>query len=272
VSIEPFVALMRRYCIDYTNCHDQSVCDEIMHPDYVVHINGFDLPRDAAYKPAVKRVFKRFPGLGLVVHEFVTNGDRLAMRFSEHGACLSAQGRYAAWGGIGIYRWDGTQLVENFVEQDFLEQERQLADGRPAPLEPPHLDPWLGTRSAPADAEVERIAREWLAKGDLRDARDAVVDGSWYERLVPSPIEVSDVVIDDLFSAGDRIAFHVTQTGTYLGGLPGAPPELRGRVTALGCAGIARVRDGTVAQLRVITDRLGARASLLQALQQQPPR
>jgi hypothetical protein len=72
VTIEPFVALMRRYCIHYTNRHDQSVCDEIMHPDYVVHITGLDLPRDSAYKPAVKRVFKRFPGLGLVVHEFLT--------------------------------------------------------------------------------------------------------------------------------------------------------------------------------------------------------
>ena len=42
--MHPFVALMRRYCIDYTNTHDQSVCDSIMEPDYVVHIGGFDLP------------------------------------------------------------------------------------------------------------------------------------------------------------------------------------------------------------------------------------
>ena len=39
--MEPFVALMKKYCIDYTNSHDQSVCDEIMHPDYVVHISGW---------------------------------------------------------------------------------------------------------------------------------------------------------------------------------------------------------------------------------------
>ena len=132
---------MKRYCIDYTNSQDQSVCDEIMRSDYVVHIGGLDLPRDAAYKPAVRQVFERFPGLGLVVHQFVTNCDRLAMRFSEHGACPRAHGRYAAWGGIGVYRWDGSQLVENFVEQDFLAQQNQLADGRAAPLEPTHLDP-----------------------------------------------------------------------------------------------------------------------------------
>jgi len=261
--VEPFVALMRRYCIDYTNSHDQSVCDEIMHPDYVVHISGLDLPRDAAYKPAVKQVFERFPGLGLVVHEFVTNGDRLAMRFSEHGASPRAQGRYAAWGGIGVYRWNGSQLLENFVEQDFLAQEAQLAGGDPAPLEPAHLDPWVGTRSCPADPEALRIARAWLAKGDLRDACEVVIDGSWYEPLAPSPIDVSSVAIDDLFSAGDRVAFHICQTGAYRGGLAGAPVELRGRETVLRCAGIARVRDGAVAEVRVITDRLGARALLL---------
>ena len=36
--MDPFVALMRTYCIDYTNSHDLSVCDSIMEPDYVVHI------------------------------------------------------------------------------------------------------------------------------------------------------------------------------------------------------------------------------------------
>jgi predicted ester cyclase len=265
VTIEPFVALMRRYCIDYTNSHDQSVCDEIMHPDYVVHINGFDLPRDAAYKPAVRRVFERFPGLGLVVHEFVTNGDRLAMRFSEHGSSPRAQGRYAAWGGIGVYRWDGTRLVENYVEQDFLAQETQLAEGKPAPLEAPHLDPWLGTHSAPSNPDTERVARQWLRQGDLRAAPEVVIDGSWHEPLAPSPIDVSRVAINDLFSAGERVAFHVTQSGAYRGGLAGVPPDMRGRETVLGCAGIARVRDGVVADVRVITDRLGARGRLLSA-------
>lgn len=261
--IEPFVALMRRYCIDYTNSHDQSICDEIMHPDYVVHIAGLDLPRDSAYKPAAKRVFDRFPGLGLVVHEMITNGDQLAMRFSEHGASPKAHGRSAAWAGIGIYRWDGTQLVENFVEQDFLAQQTQLADGRPAPLEPAHLDPWLATRAVPADPEVERTAREWLRNGELRDADEVVIDGSWYQPLSPSPIEVRDVVINQLFSAGDRVGFHVTQTGAYRGGLPGAAADLQGRETVLCVAGTARVHRGTLAEVRAVTDRLGAQTLLV---------
>lgn len=242
--MEPFVALMRRYCIDYTSSHDQSVCDEIMAPEYVVHISGWDLPRDEAYKPAVTRVYARFPGLQLQVHELITNGERLAMRFSEHGAAADADGRLAAWGGIGLYRWDGKVLLENFVEQDFASQQEQLATGVSAPLEPPHLDPWMTTRAEPASAEVEATLRTWLAKGDLRAADEVVIDGSWYEPLAPSPIEVESVEVNALFSAGTRAAFHVTQ---------------RGRSAALRCAGIVRVEGGVVRSVRVITDRLGAR-------------
>jgi ketosteroid isomerase-like protein len=263
--MEPFVALMRRYCIDYTNSHDQSVCDAIMHPDYVVHISQANLPRDLLYKPAVRGVFERFPGLGLVVHEFVTNGDRLAMRFSEHGAAPAEGGRYAAWGGIGVYRWNGEQLLENFVEQDFLAQQAQLSGSAPpAPLEPPHLDPWIGTSAEPARPETEKIAREWLERGELRDAPEVVVDSSWYEALAPSPLAVESVVINDLFSAGDRVAFHVSQNGRYTGGLPGVDASREGETARLDCAGLARVMDGRVQSARVVTDRLGTARVMLQ--------
>jgi predicted ester cyclase len=267
MTMEPFVALMRRYCIDYTNRHDQSVCDDIMEPEYVVHISGWDLPRDAAYKPAVTAVFARFPGLQLQVHELVTNGERLAMRFSEHGAAPAAGGRLAAWAGIGLYRWNGRKLLENFVEQDFVAQEEQLATGEPAPLESPHLDPWLATRAEPANPEAEAVVRSWLAKGALRDAASAVVDGSWYAGPTESPIEVRTVDVDDLFSAGTRVAFHVRQRGPYRGGLAGVDPALVGRETTLRCAGLARVQGRSVRDVRVITDRLGARSELARATQ-----
>jgi len=263
--MEPFVALMRRYCVDYTNSHDQSVCDEIMEPEYVVHISGWDLPRDAAYKPAVSRVFARFPGLQLQVHEFVTNGERLAMRFSEHGAATDAGGRLAAWGGIGLYRWNGRRLLENFVEQDFLAQEQQLESGRSAPLEAPHLDPWLATRAEPASAEAEAIVRGWLAKGDLRSAANAVIDGSWYAGPSESPLDVDGVEVNDLFSAGARVAFHVSQRGRYRGGFAGVDSALVGRETTLRCVGFARTHAGEVRDVRAITDRLGARQLLLRS-------
>jgi hypothetical protein len=263
--VEPFVALMRRYCIDYTNSHDQAVCDEIMDPSYVVHISGWDLPRDSAYKPAVRRTFERFPGLQLQVHEFVTNGERLAMRFSEHGAASDAGGRFAAWGGIGLYRWNGRKLLENFVEQDFFSQEEQLASGAPAPIESPHHDPWLATRAEPPNPDAERLVRAWLAVGDLCAAQSATIDDAWHTGGWRSPLDVERVEVGDLFSAGDRVAFHIRQRGRYAGSLRGVDAACVGREATLICAGIADVRDGAVRTLRAITDRAGVRRALARA-------
>ncbi len=261
--MEPFVALMRRYCIDYTNSHDQSICDEIMHEDYVVHISGRDLRRDAAYKPAVRQVYERFPGLGLLVHEFVTNGDRLAMRFSEHGCAADAGGNGAVWGGIGLYRWDGERLLENFVEEDFLSQQVQLDSGDVAPLEPPHVDPWVATKSEPTNVDAEAAVRSWLTKGELRAEASTVVDSNWADSPPPVSIDVKGVEINDLFSAGDRVAFHVSQRGLYRGGLFGVDDSLIGVAVTLHCAGIATVEGDRVVDLQVITDRNGARAELI---------
>ncbi len=53
--MHPFVALMKKYCIDYTNSHDQSLYDEIMEPDYVVNINGMQLVRSTTYADVGRR-------------------------------------------------------------------------------------------------------------------------------------------------------------------------------------------------------------------------
>jgi predicted ester cyclase len=260
--VEPFVALMRRYCLDYTCVHNLAITEEIMRPDYVVHISGVDLVRDDSYRPAVGRVFARFPGLALTVHEMLTNGERLAMRFSEHGVAPDEGGHAAAWGGISTYRWDGRQLTECYVEQDFVSQEQQLMTGTTVPLESPHPDPWLGTTAVARDERAEDVVRGWLEAGDLHAADAVEIDDSWHVGLAAHPLDVVDVAIDDLFSAGDRVAFHVTQRGHYRGGIPGTSDSDIGRETTLPCSGIAHVAEGRVVAVRAITDRLGARARL----------
>ena len=114
-SVEPFVALMRRYCIDYTARHDLSVCDDIMVPGYTLHMGVHHLAgRDEAYKPAAAAQFRQFPGLCLTVNEIICSGDRLALRFTEHGASARHDGARAAWGGVGVYRWDGQRLLVRY--------------------------------------------------------------------------------------------------------------------------------------------------------------
>lgn len=243
--MDPFVSLMRTYCIDYTNSHDLSVCDSIMEQDYVVHITGMHLERDTAYKPSVETVFERFPNLGLVVHELVTNGDRLAMRFSEHGA--TPDGKLACWSGIALYDWNGSRLTSCRVEQDFWSQRRQLRTGSPDPLDPPHLDPWTTTSAEASDPRVEAVVRSWLARGHLAACEAGRVDEGPPSSHSPV-IKATGVVVHDLFSAGDRVAVHATLTGSYPDGEGDASIDL---------AGIIKVGGGRVEEVRLVTDRLG---------------
>ena len=257
--MHPFVALMRTYCIDYTNSHDQTLYEQIMEPDYVLHTMGFTLSgRDEAYSPAVTEVFAEYPGLGLAVHEFVLNGDRLCMRFSEHGASTRHGRRLTAWRGIGLYRWNGRRLVENWVEQDYAARDRQLATGVPNPLDRPHLDPWMATEAVPEDAAVVDVARRFLLAGDLTAASgEVVIDDSDVTGAVAHVLDVEEVAIDDLFSAGSRIAFHVRLTGPYVGGIDGVDPAAVGRPVTLDVAGVASVVGSTVRDLRAVSGKLG---------------
>jgi predicted ester cyclase len=215
------------------------------------------LPRDSAYKPAVEAVFERFPALGLAVHELVTNGDRLAMRFSEHAA--TPEGAMACWAGIGLYAWNRAKLTECRVEQDFWSQRRQLAAGAPDPLEPPHPDPWLTTRARPPDSAAEAVVRAWLAAGDLRAVAGGRVDEGSPADHVPV-VDVDHVDVLDLFSAGSRVAFHASMVGSYRGGLDGI--EVLGQPAAIVVAGIAAVEGGQVTDLYAVTDRFGTSLAL----------
>jgi hypothetical protein len=182
--MEPFVTLMRRYCVDYTARHDLSVCDDIMDPGYTLHMGVHDLAgRDEAYKPAAAAQFRQFPGL-----------------------CL-------------------------------LGRRRQLAGGRPDPVEPPAIAPW-DTRSVPADLAAEEVVRAWLDAGDL--SRVTADDGRPPHRLIaPARTDISV-----LFSAGPRVAFHAVQHGP----LTGEDPRFVGDGEAfVHMAEVTYVRaDGTV--------------------------
>ncbi|QRP43093.1 nuclear transport factor 2 family protein [Amycolatopsis sp. FDAARGOS 1241] len=259
---EPFVALMRRYVTDYTNRHDVSVCPEIMEPGYVLHMGPHEVAgRDEAYIPAARRQFEQFPGLGLTVHTIVTDGRRLAMRFSEHGR-RARDGRLAVWTGIGLYRWNGRRLESNFVEQDYWSRRRQLGSGHPGTVDPPALAPW-DTTAEPAEPAAETVVREWLATGAAVQPASAAVrfdDGD------AGPALLTDVssTVDELFSAGSHVAFRVTASGAYAGGLGSAAGGAAGTPATLHLVGLVTVDHGRVAGGWIVRDRLGLARSLAQ--------
>jgi predicted ester cyclase len=256
--MEPFVALMRRYCIDYTSAHDQSVCDDIMSPDYRITISGRTMEMDD-YRGAVTAAFRRYPTLVLTVHELMLSGDRLAMRFSEHGAAADDPDHVAVWPGISLYRWDGNVLLECRVEQDFQTRDEQTESGRTAPLEPAHPDPWATTRDHGSDPAVEGALRAWLDELQQDPARALATPGITLLGSDRPDVLVTDatVRIDDLFSAGSQVAAAVTLEGAYAGGLTELGEEHIGLRAALPMTLIADVADGSISAARIVRDRWG---------------
>jgi predicted ester cyclase len=251
-KMHPFVALMKRYVVEYLQCQNASVCAHIMEPDYMLYMGGSELgPRDEVYVPAVVRQLEQFPGLGMTVNEIILNGDRLAMRFSQHGSSVRHDGRQAAWSGIGLYRWNGSKLTSNFAIEDYYSRKQQLGSGLSLSVESPAVAPW-DTRVEPSNPEAEASIRSWLASGMAFADHSVVADD---EGSRPSPlISVEQTVIDDLFSAGNRVAFACTQTGTYVGGLK---KGLVGEPCTLYSVGVVEVDVAGMVSGRVVRERAG---------------
>lgn len=233
--MEPLVALVRRWAVDWLGRGDPSVCEEILADGYALSIGGHRLEgRDAYVAATVEGLLERWPGVGLTIHELICNGDRAAARLTEHGPDARS-GQPASWRVVTLFAWDGERLTEGWAEEDYHARRRQLKSGSCDPIEPPAPAPW-STEAEPADPAAEEVLRTWLAAGDLSaaaldDGRDADLD-----------FEPSDAHVDDLFSAGDRVAFH--------GALHGADAPLH-------LAGIVTVAEGEVVGGHVIRDRLG---------------
>jgi len=252
--MNPFVSVMRRYCINYVNSHDFSVLPTIMVDKYALSMGEHELHgRDSQYVNAARIQMTDISGMLLTVHDIVTNGDRLAMRFSEHGASRRNGGKIASWAGIALYHWDGERLVHCAVEQDYRARKRQYAAGVPDRVDAPAAAPW-DTVAQSTNAESERIARAWLTAGMPR--RDGVsFDDEWLGPAPENVLEPQETEVLDLFSAGSRVAFHVKQSGglaaSFLTEAPAGAPVF------LHSAGIVNIADGAVAAGRIVRDRMG---------------
>ncbi|MDI1327587.1 MAG: hypothetical protein PSV23_12415 [Brevundimonas sp.] len=256
-----FLRLMKHYVMDYTNSHDQGETPKIMEADYALRMGPYDVVgRDTAYRAATRKQMDQFPGLILTVHEIWTSGERLMMRFSEHGASIRHGGAITAWGGIGLYVWNGDRLVKNFVEQDYASRARQMKSGIPNPVESPATAPWDTKAEAP-DPAAEAAVRAWLKSGRLARTPGVLCDDAWTGAEVEAIVEPNGVIINDLFSCGSRVGFHATQTGALLADF--APTEADvGRKVELHMAGIVHVADGAVATGRIIRNRLDLQRTL----------
>lgn len=264
-SIHPTAALLRGFAVDFLTGHDLGVPARIMAPDYRLTIGGHVLDgRDDAYLPATATQLERFPGLCVTVHDIVITDEAAAFDFTEHGASLRHDGQTCSWDGVAVFRVRDGRLACCWAEEDYFSRRQQLSTGRCGRLRPPHVAPW-DTTPADGDPGAEDAARAWLTRGE--PVATMGIDES-KDSTGPGPgdlIWVSETVINELFSAGTRVAFHVTQRGAYAGGFDDIAESVAGSPVLLHAAGLLTVQNRKVVAARVTSDRLGLYFSLQQS-------
>ena len=251
----PLAALLRSYSFGYTAAHDFDVCDRIMVDDYVLVMGAAEVSgREEAYKPATRRMFGQFPGLGFVVHDLLLGTERAALRFSEHGRSTRT-GTSASWRGISLYRATEPtadaplKLTQCRVEQDYAARGRQLDAGAADPLPQPALDPWT-VEPQPPNPDVERTVRTWLADPAFLGSPDLEVDDEFAAPADRVQLAEATTEVLDLFSAGTRAAFHVRLAGHRRD--PGTGVE---HAADLYLTGIVTVAEDGAVSGHVVTDR-----------------
>ncbi len=246
--------LMERYVNAYVNAHQIDVMAEIMHPEYRLEIGRklVWIGYETDYRAGVKMAFETFPKMVLTVNELITNGDRLAMAYTEH-ARPNGRVNSAAWDCVGLYKWDGNLLTENGTEQDGFSRDRQLESGAGKPLRPPAVSPW-DTPAEEPNPEAEAIVRAWMRTGAWTTTKGVFVDDEWAGEFAPRIIDQETIEERDLFSAGDAVAFRIAQHGKLLPDF--APtPEQAGRAAMITIAGIVHVGNGVVTRGTLCRDR-----------------
>jgi hypothetical protein len=242
------VTLVRRWALGWVTLGDPQVAEHVLAPEYRIRISGTVLDGRDAYVAGGLGQIERYAGWTLTTHALICTGERVAVRFTLHGADHAREGREAAWGGVAMFRWDGRQLTECFAEEDYFSRRRQVSGGARPPIEAPAAAPW-NTAPRGADPEAEERVRAWL--GDGRFAGATLDDGD----AVPL-LDRVELKLHELFSAGDQVAFHGRLTGAYAGGLEGCEAA-PGTPAAHDFSGLVSVAGGEVTGGHVIRDRLG---------------
>ena len=250
LPISPSMTVLRRFAVEWLSAADATVCDEIMSPDYQVEIGGIVLDGLEPYRLGTVGQLRQFPGLLITVHSVVNAGDRVALRFTEHGPSIKHDGRTAAWRGIGLFFMYDGRLVRNLTEEDYAGRRRQLESGVPDLVDAPAVAPWATPVGSP-DATSEQAVRAWLEADHSFTAQDVEIDDGLAASKQPL-LDVHTTTVTDLFSVDTDVAFRVHQRG-----IPTGAEGWSGELLTLSSVGIVRVdSDGGISG-HVIRDSAG---------------
>jgi predicted ester cyclase len=127
-------AIVRRFFEELWNAGDLAVVDDIVAPHHVHHV-GDDVrhgPEGVRQMAAYLR--GAFPDLHFVLEDVLSDGDRVAVRWTATGSQtgpfldLEPTGRHARWTGMDMVRLHDGQLVELWANADGAALWEQLTD------------------------------------------------------------------------------------------------------------------------------------------------
>ncbi|MBE3065299.1 MAG: ester cyclase [Spirochaetes bacterium] len=124
-------ALIRRYAEECIGKGDLSLFDELLAPNYAMHMNAanFDLEGYKQFQPSV---LGAFPDGRWVIEDMVAEGDRVAWRYSFYGTHLGefmglpATGKQLRVSGILISRIAHGRIAEEWEIFDAATMFREL--------------------------------------------------------------------------------------------------------------------------------------------------
>jgi predicted ester cyclase len=95
----------------------------VYHPDFVDHVNGITHHGHEGARRSVALYMEFFPDLRFTVDDQVSQGDRVASRWTLRG---SHRGREVELRGIVISRFKDGRIIEDWAASDTLDLVRQL--------------------------------------------------------------------------------------------------------------------------------------------------
>jgi len=96
---------------------------DVYHPDFVDHVNALEYRGHDGARRSVALYLELFPDLRFVVDEQVSEGDRVASRWTLRG---THRGRSVTLRGIVISRFEDGRIIEDWAASDTMEIPRQL--------------------------------------------------------------------------------------------------------------------------------------------------
>src|SRR3546814_19971425 len=105
----------------------------------------------------------------------------------------------------------------------------------------------MATQPVPADADAEAVARSIFEEDRLHEATWAQIDDGIGDAVAPLVVAPDEVIVNDLFSAGRRVAVQATVRGGDRGGVDGVADGDTGTEPSLRVDAVTRPagrRDG----------------------------